>query len=644
MLELRDEHNRPITPDEYLEKQLHSAPTAGTDQSRSQGAQEVRQSLLKFFSHRNCATLVQPVVDEAKLQQLESLPYASMRGEFRAGVEALRTQLVATCHANPKTVGGQPLGCYSFVALARHLVASLNDNKALSMKGAWETVQHSACGALADELRADAVNALKQFASGEKLAGGAQLPMGSEALHHVLRDKRHALKAQWLERAVGDEKVRKEYWQELKESVTLEETSIVQINSRLADQQLKEVLGRWEAWLDDDEGPLATGEAISQDFCTSMERAPGGPLSRVGIGAIESAARRMLALRSSVSAHADHSEEAQRKARAWGEQATQQAGAARSEVEARHAELLEHRDALLRAQSAHESISLEIESRKAEISDATSDLNAARTDADEARRRCGELMAELKAQGENELALRKELEQARVDAEKAEAEKVASEKAVEAAAGTAETERQRLRDALEQAKVALSESARQLREEHDVHRNRHDQVREEHSKLVEDVRRQHDLERSTLQGEHAQTKDEHARMLAEARSTLDAERKENATALESSKTRLLGVERQTGVLEGQVQMLSAEASSLRERIAELQETIREADSQAKQHSREGDRLRKELEERRAEAKATHAEAEEQSKLRVDEFQRSLEELRLMHEDTSGKPKCGCSLQ
>ena len=41
-----------------------------------------------------------------------------------------------------------------------------------------------------------------------------------QALQGVLRERRHLLKAQWDERAFGDEAVRKEYWQELKETTT----------------------------------------------------------------------------------------------------------------------------------------------------------------------------------------------------------------------------------------------------------------------------------------------------------------------------------------------------------------------------------------------------------------------------------------
>merc|ERR1719229_211441 len=92
-LDLVDEGGRPISPSEYLEQALRAAPLVGHDVERGQAAQEIRQSLLRFFNQRSCMTLVRPAIEEEDLQQLEKLPYTSLRPEFRAGVEALRAQL-----------------------------------------------------------------------------------------------------------------------------------------------------------------------------------------------------------------------------------------------------------------------------------------------------------------------------------------------------------------------------------------------------------------------------------------------------------------------------------------------------------------------------------------------------------------------
>ncbi|CAK0890759.1 unnamed protein product [Prorocentrum cordatum] len=230
--------------DDHLESALYST-AAGRDATSRQPAREVRQGLLKFFRHRGCVALPPPVPG-AQLHQLDQLPFSALSDEFRGGLERLRSHLVAGCLANPKAVGGQPLGCLSFVALLRQLVAAVNDDRILSMKGAWETVQHTVCGTLADELRAQAAERLHALAAGQPVPGGARLPLTDEALRGVLRDQRHSLKAQWDERAVGEECVRREYWQELKETLAREETLVRVRNARLADQQLMDALRSWQ--------------------------------------------------------------------------------------------------------------------------------------------------------------------------------------------------------------------------------------------------------------------------------------------------------------------------------------------------------------------------------------------------------------
>jgi len=151
--------------DDHLESALYST-AAGRDATSRQPAREVRQGLLKFFRHRGCVALPPPVPG-AQLHQLDQLPFSALSDEFRGGLERLRSHLVAGCLANPKAVGGQPLGCLSFVALLRQLVAAVNDDRILSMKGAWETVQHTVCGTLADELRAQAAERLHALAAGQ---------------------------------------------------------------------------------------------------------------------------------------------------------------------------------------------------------------------------------------------------------------------------------------------------------------------------------------------------------------------------------------------------------------------------------------------------------------------------------------------
>merc|ERR1740138_1691860 len=135
-----------------------------------------------------------------------------------------------------------------------------------------------------------------------------------EQLHAVLRTRRHELKRQWDERAVGDEAVRKEYWQELKETLAREEMLVRVQNSRLADSQLMEALRSWQEWLDnEDHSALASVSTICEQFGCLMERMPAVPLSRAGRTAIQAAVKRVAAARSAASEATQRLSENQKK-------------------------------------------------------------------------------------------------------------------------------------------------------------------------------------------------------------------------------------------------------------------------------------------------------------------------------------------
>lgn len=260
-------------PDEYLERALQSGPAA-------------QRGALGFFARRGCATLPRPGGVEG--------------ADFREGIRALKEQVVASCCSNSKVVGGQPLGGFSLAALLRRFAAALSGGEPLSLRRAWGAVQHSSCQALATELRGEACKALRALAAGQTLPGGAKLPMADEALRVVLRDRRRLLKAQWDERAVGDEPVRREYWQELKELLAEEEQAVGFANSKLAEEQLQAALSSWQEWLDKDESPEEARDRMPVGLRELLERVPAGSLLRASRAAIEEAAHRVTVARSAV--------------------------------------------------------------------------------------------------------------------------------------------------------------------------------------------------------------------------------------------------------------------------------------------------------------------------------------------------------
>jgi len=155
---------------------------------------------------------------------------------------------------------------------------------------------------------------------------------------------------------------------------------------------------------------------------------------------------------------------------------------------------------------------------------------------------------------------------------------------------------------------------------------------------VESARRKLDVERSTLRGEHEKAFTSQGQMVEEARRQLEEERKKNAELLTAEQNRLMEKERNAGVLEGQVTTLTAEATSLRERVNEMYVRQREAEVQAGRHRQESDRIFSELGKARDQLQTTRRQTEEKLKEQRREHERRLaEELQQLRK----KSKIGC---
>eukprot|EP00439_Symbiodinium_sp_Y106_P073502 s377_g13.t2 len=610
-LELRDAAGHTMSSDEYLEQALHAADARGA-------GKEVRQNLLQFFNHRSCTTLVQPAGAENDPQKLQDIPYPSLCSEFRVGVEAMLAQLVAICHSHPKMVGGQSLGCASFAALLKHLVEAMNESKQLSVKGAWDAVQHTTCGGLADELRGIASQKLKLLKSGQALPDGTQLPMTDEALRAFFRNQRHELKDRWEEQAVGDEEVRKEYWQELKETLAREELQVRQQNGRLADQQLSQSLKLWQDWLDNSEGTIEEGEKISADLGKLLEHLPTTTVARAGRAAIEAAARRVAGARTAVVATVEQSAEAQRRALAWGEQAAKLEGNVRAELEATKAAIKKAADRWRQASQSKEAKTVELQGKVAEHEDGQQQLQSAQEELEEARARETELQVLNRSSQEKEQSLQQELEAARAMASKASAERLASQRCNEAAAEAAGRQNLQLQEELREAQVELQRAKEQLRAEREELKREWESHREKHQEKIQDLHVQLHAERKALTEAHDSNRTEHQQLLACVRQELEEERKQHSESKEGTRGQLLEHVRHIGTLEGKVAGLNTEADFLKGRIAELQDTLKESEAHMFKQSQGISSLRKDLDKAKTESGHARAEGEERVyKLRRD---------------------------
>uniref|UniRef100_A0A7S4Q2C9 GB1/RHD3-type G domain-containing protein n=1 Tax=Alexandrium monilatum TaxID=311494 RepID=A0A7S4Q2C9_9DINO len=499
-LELLDPHGRPISPSEYLEQALRAAPAAGYNAERGEAAQEVRQSLLRFFNQRSCVTLVRPAIEEEDLQQLERLPYASLRSEFRAGVEALRSQLVSQCHHSPKAVGGQPISCIAFVALMRQLVTAMNEDSVLSIRGAWDSVQHSACVNLTEELRTNFCGGLRAMAEGKPLPNGAQLPMPDESLEQVLKEQRNRVKVIWQQQAVGDEEVRLEYWKELEEQLHLDENAVRERNVRLADKQLSDAGQRWLQWLEDDAGSRTAGERACQELLGLMQRMPSAPLCRAAATALEASARRVARARGEALAERGHARKQAENCMSQAQRREQEEGRRKDlegKVQDLEVQLERARQALAAEQSAHQAQDVELQNAKAHSHAAQADLEALRAVEHELR-------AQLRNFAERESHLESENQRLAAEAAAAETERLSSERSARIAgleAKTSTEQRQRLESQLQEHTAKLAQFQGTLdreKAEHQALQSRHEQLQRQHDEGDSTSKRQREAERQEL--------------------------------------------------------------------------------------------------------------------------------------------------
>ncbi|CAJ1438831.1 unnamed protein product [Effrenium voratum] len=510
---------------------------------------QVRKNLLQFFSHRSCTALVPPV-EESQLARLNDLPYRSLRSEFRGGVEAIQAQLLATCHLHPKTVAGQAISSASFAALLKQLVECLNEGKQLSVRSAWDAVQHTTCGSLADELRGIASQRLQTLKSGQALPDETQLPLTDEALRAFFRKQRHELKSRWEEQSVGDEEVRKEYWQELKETLAREELQVRQQNGRLAEQRVAESLKSWQEWLDNTDGTVEEGEKVSSDLGKLLERLPTSTVTRGGRAAIEAAARRVAVARTAVSATVEQSAEAQRRALAWGEQAAKLEGAVRQELEETKASIKEFLGKFRSLSQRKGAQTLELQGKAAELEDRQAQLVTRTQELEEAKARDAELQALIRGGTEREQSLQQDLEATRALAAKTAAERLASQRCNETAAEAAGRRTLQLQEELREAQAELSRQRALLCTEREELKRDRECFRERHQEKMQELHSELQVERHSLQQSVDGTRNEHQQLVASVRSELEEERKQHSESKEGTKGQLLQHVRHIGTLEG----------------------------------------------------------------------------------------------
>jgi hypothetical protein len=188
-LELVDEDGDPISSSDYLERALADQPRTPANMERNR----IRTMMKDFFRDRDCITLVRPVHDESKLQQVDEMSIEELRPEFQQQLSAVK-QVVYGESLKPKMLQGKPLNGSMFAGLLQAYVAAINSGGVPVITSAWEGVTASECR----KAMAAAVDAFK------KGLAALDLPMDDEDLVEAIKHAEQQAMAQYRAAAIGD--------------------------------------------------------------------------------------------------------------------------------------------------------------------------------------------------------------------------------------------------------------------------------------------------------------------------------------------------------------------------------------------------------------------------------------------------------
>ncbi|KAF1776689.1 hypothetical protein PC129_g11674 [Phytophthora cactorum] len=188
-LELVDEDGDPISSSDYLERALADQPRTPANMERNR----IRAMMKDFFRDRDCVTLVRPVHDEAKLQQVDAMPIEELRPEFQQQLSHVK-QIVYGDSLQPKMLQGKPLNGSMFAGLLQAYVAAINSGGVPVITSAWEGVTASECR----KAMSAAAEAFK------KSLAALDLPLDDEDLLEAIKDAEEHAVTQYRAAAIGD--------------------------------------------------------------------------------------------------------------------------------------------------------------------------------------------------------------------------------------------------------------------------------------------------------------------------------------------------------------------------------------------------------------------------------------------------------
>ncbi|WIA08464.1 hypothetical protein OEZ85_007901 [Tetradesmus obliquus] len=270
--QLRLESNgKQITPAEYLEEAL--LPVKGGEADIA-NRNQMRTTIKAVFPDRDVATLVRPALSESHLQRLDTLPYSSLRPEFRRDMDIVM-RLVAS-KARPLAVGGSLVSGKALAALTAAYVDAVNHGAVPQLVTAWQGVSRAETQKAFDEAAAAYGQRFKPDLDG---SGSA---VEEQQLYELHQTALGAALSAFKSGAMGEAELVGEFEAKLRQQLeaTYQEArrKLAVSGERVASEMLAAESGKLRALM---AGPGASVEAVESELRRFLDeydlKVPSGP-------------------------------------------------------------------------------------------------------------------------------------------------------------------------------------------------------------------------------------------------------------------------------------------------------------------------------------------------------------------------------
>ena len=138
-LQLVDDDGDTITPKEYLEKVLDTSKSTYDIDDKA----NIRKLIKSYFKDRDCHTMVRPITDESKLQDLASITTDKLRPDFVEGIIQLRKKIASKI--KPKMLQKKALTGDMFISMIKSYIDAINNGAVPNIENTWSSMCKVEC-------------------------------------------------------------------------------------------------------------------------------------------------------------------------------------------------------------------------------------------------------------------------------------------------------------------------------------------------------------------------------------------------------------------------------------------------------------------------------------------------------------------